>query len=103
MIKVIAGYKLKDVSDVSKIKSMVLKLRSSAMTYDGFVKSETLLGDPDSSIVAVETTWDNIQNWREWEGSAIRKAILQEVQSLLAEETRVTIYRIMPTEKWTWD
>jgi len=88
---------------VSKLRSIVLKLRSSAMTYNGFVRSETLLGEPDSSIVAVEKTWDNIQYWREWEGSEIRRELIQEVEPLLAEEPRVTVYTIMPTEKWTWE
>jgi len=54
MIKVIVGYKLKNVLEVSKLKSVALKLRSGAMTYKGFVRSETLVSEPDSSIVAIE-------------------------------------------------
>jgi antibiotic biosynthesis monooxygenase (ABM) superfamily enzyme len=98
MIKIIVGYKVKDVTQMHRI---VLKMRSQAMTYKGFVTSEILLSEGDVSLLAVEKTWDRIEDWREWEKSALRQSLLREAEKLLLEEPRVTIYRIMHTA-FTW-
>jgi len=96
MIKVIVGYKLKKGADIQPI---LLKLRSHAMTYPGFVGAENLLSGKDSSIVAMVSTWERIENWKVWEISKIRQDILREAETLLVEEPRVIVYRIMPTVK----
>ena len=97
MVKVIIGFKLKSGAS---IQPMLLKLRSHAMTYPGFVAAENLVSDKDTSIAAVITTWEKIENWRLWEGSKISQEILREAEPLLVEELRVTIYRVMPTTRW---
>jgi len=97
MIKVLIGYKLKSGVDIQPI---LLKLRSYAMTYPGFVGAENLLSEQDISIVATVSTWEKVENWRVWEGSKISQEILREAEALLVEEPRVTIYRIMPTARW---
>jgi antibiotic biosynthesis monooxygenase (ABM) superfamily enzyme len=98
MIKVIVGFKVKDVTQIEPI---LLKIRSQAMTYRGFVRSEILLSESDVSLIAVEKTWDRIEDWREWEKSTLRQSLLQEAKEFLLEEPRVTIYRIIPTA-FTW-
>jgi len=97
MIKVITGYRIKEGQD---IESILFKLRSHAMTFRGFVGSENLLGESDRRIVATATSWEKGENWREWENSGIRQAILRELRPLLEEEPRITIYRIMPATGW---
>jgi antibiotic biosynthesis monooxygenase (ABM) superfamily enzyme len=98
MIKVIVGYKVKDITQMQPI---ILKMRSQAMTYRGFVGSEILLSESDVDLLAVEKTWDRIEDWKEWENSSMRQSLLREAQKLLLEEPRVTIYRIMHTA-FTW-
>jgi heme-degrading monooxygenase HmoA len=97
MIKVITGYKLKSGADILPI---LLKLRSQALTYSGFVGAENLVNDKDSSIVAIISTWDKVEDWRSWEASRARREILREAEAILEEELRVTIYRIIPTARW---
>jgi len=97
MVKVITGYKLKKDADIQPI---LLKLRSHAMTYPGYVSTENLLSEQDISIVAMMSTWEEVEDWRSWEGSKISQEILREAGALLAEEPRVTIYRIIPTVRW---
>ena len=97
MIKVITGYKLKSGADILPI---LLKLRSQALTYPGFVGAENLVNDKDSSIVAIISTWEKVEDWRSWEASKARREILREAEALLEEELRVTIYRIIPTARW---
>ena len=97
MIKVIIEYKVKKDKDIQPI---LLKLRSYATTYPGFVGAENLVSDKDSSIVAMVSTWAKVEDWRGWEKSRIRQELLREAEALLDEEPRTTIYRIMPTARW---
>jgi heme-degrading monooxygenase HmoA len=97
MIKVISGYRLKEGADIQPI---LLKLRSHAMTYPGFVGAENLLSEQDISIVASAGTWESVENWRLWEDSKIYQEVLREAEPLLVEEPKITIYRIMPTIRW---
>ena len=96
MIKVIVGYKVKRGAD---IQPMLLKLRSNSMQYPGFVGAENLQSQQDSSIVAMVSTWERVENWRLWESSKIRQEIIQEAEPLLVEELRVVIYSITPTAR----
>ena len=97
MIKVIVGYKLKEGADIQPI---LLKLRSNAMQYPGFIGAENLLSEKDSSIVAMVSTWEKVEDWRIWEKSKIRQELLRQTERLLVEEPKVTIYRTMPTARW---
>ena len=97
MIKVINGYKLKRGANVQPI---LLKLRSHAMSYLGYVGAENLVNDKDPSIVAIISTWDSVEHWEAWQESKIRVEIMREAEPLLEEELRVTIYRVIPTVRW---
>lgn len=98
MIKVIVGYKLKMGADILPI---LLKLRAGAMTYAGFIGSENLLSEQDISVVATISTWQKAEDWRLWESSMTRQEILRELEDLLVEEPKVTLYTIIPTIRWT--
>jgi heme-degrading monooxygenase HmoA len=97
MIKVIIGYKMKEGADVLP---MLIKLRSHAMSFPGYVGAENLMNNHDVSIVAIITTWEDVDYFWDWENSRTRQAIIKEYQDSLAEEPKVTIYRIIPTQKW---
>lgn len=97
MIKVIVGYKVRKGKD---IKPILVELRSHAMTYPGFVGAENLISEKDVSIVAVVSTWEKAEDWREWEKSTMRQGLLRQAETLLVEEPRVTIYRTTPPMRW---
>jgi len=99
MIKVIDGYRLKVGVD---IQPALLKLRSYAMTFPGFVGAENLINVQDNTIVAMVSTWESVERWKTWEETKIRKQILKETESLLREQPRFTIYRVAPTTGWTY-
>ena len=96
MIKVIRGYKLKKGADV---QSFLLKLRANALTYPGFVSSENLVSEQNSSIVAMLSTWENAEQWRLWETSRTVQEIFKVIDSLIIGKPRLKIYKIMPTTK----
>jgi heme-degrading monooxygenase HmoA len=97
MVKIIVGYKLKEGADFG---SILRRLRSQAMQSPGFVSAENLISEQDYHIIALESTWERIEDWREWEKSKIRQDIIRQALPLLAEEPRVTTYKIIPTIKW---
>jgi antibiotic biosynthesis monooxygenase (ABM) superfamily enzyme len=94
MIKVVVGYKLKTGADILPI---LMKLRSHAITYPGFISAENLINVQDYSIIFVLYTWNNIEDWQLWEETNTRKKILQEADALLCEQPRVKAYRVLPT------
>jgi len=97
MIKVIVGYKVKIREDIEPI---LMKLRSNAMTYPGFVGEEILINEKNIYIVIVVSTWVKVEDFRVWEKSTIRKELLGQAEALLVDETKVTIWRVMPTVRW---
>ncbi|RLC61637.1 MAG: antibiotic biosynthesis monooxygenase [Chloroflexi bacterium] len=97
MIKVIIGHRVKQGADIQPI---LLKLRSNAMQYPGYVSAENLVGEKDSSIVLVISTWQNVENWKAWERSKIRAELYRQAEALLKEEPKVTVYRVVPVQRW---
>ena len=97
MMKVIVGYKLKEGANFDAV---LRKLRSQAMQFPGFIGAENLLSEKDYHILALVSTWDKLEDWRQWEKSKIRRDILEQAVPLLAEKPKVTIYTIASTIKW---
>jgi heme-degrading monooxygenase HmoA len=97
MIKGIVGFKVRNYKDV---EPTLLKLRSHAMQYPGFVSAENLVSDVDSSVVVMTSTWETLETWRTWLKSRITQDLLRQNKELATEKPRVTAYRIMPTAEW---
>ena len=94
MIKVIVGYKVKNVWEIQPI---LHKLRSLALQYQGFIGFESLQSEQDKNTIVEITTWDNAYSWDLWESSTLRKDLLREADGSLAEKPMVKIYRMVPT------
>ncbi len=97
MIKVIVGYKVKNIGELEPI---LVKIRAHAMQYPGFVSSENLISTKDSSVIAMISTWDRIQDWEIWQESSIRNNLINEAAQVLEEDPRITVYKVMPTDRW---
>ena len=94
MIKVIVGYKSKNIWEMQPI---LLKLRALALQYQGFIGFESLQGEKEKNMIVEITTWDNVYSWNLWESSTLRRDLLKEADSLLDEQPKVKIYRMAPT------
>ncbi len=94
MIKVIVGHKVKNDAD---IQPALRKIRQNVIQYPGFVGDENLVSETDSSIVVLSSTWNATANWIAWEKSGIRTKLYQQMEALLAEEPKVTVYQLVPT------
>jgi heme-degrading monooxygenase HmoA len=97
MIKGVVGYKVRSYRDLEPI---LMKLRSHAMQYPGFLSAESLVSDVDSSVVVMMSTWETIEHWRMWVKSRITQDLLRQSESFLKEKPRITAYRIVPTVEW---
>ena len=97
MIKVIEGLKLNVDADIEPI---LLKIRTNATQYPGFVSGEFLVGEHDDSIILSITSWHDVEFWRSWSDSRIMKDLYKQAKISLVDEPRVSVYRIMPTRMW---
>jgi len=97
MIKVISGYRVKKGTD---IRPLLLKLRMDAMQYPGFVGAENMASRRDSSIILVISTWERPENWAAWDQSKLRAQLLEELEPMVEDKTRVELYDIISTARW---
>ena len=97
MIKGIIGFKVLNYKDLEPI---LMKLKSSAMQYPGYVGAENLVSVEDLSVVMMIATWETIENWRTWTESRITKDLLQQAKAVVIGGARLTAYNIMPTREW---
>jgi antibiotic biosynthesis monooxygenase (ABM) superfamily enzyme len=97
LIKGIIGYKVLSYKDLEPI---LMKLRSYAMQYPGFLGAENLVSEEDFSVVLMITTWETIENWRTWAGSRGTQDLLQQAKGVVTGAARLTAYRTMPTVEW---
>ncbi len=97
MIRVLVGYKVKAGVDILPI---LLQLRSSEMSYPGFISSENLQSEEDTPTIVTMSTWQNKSDWKAWDTSKVRQSILKQLEGLLIDTPQVTVYTIMPTVGW---
>ena len=98
MVKGIVGCRVRKDTD---LEPMLLKLKSHAAQYEGFKGMENLVSEENASVVAMVTTWENLETWRSWAQSTITQELLRQVETLLTEEPRLTTYRMMmPAPMW---
>ncbi len=84
------------------IQPTLLKLRSYALTFPGFISAEHIRSVKSPSIVALLYNWEKLADWGEaWESSKISRQIMKEAEEFLASEPRITAYTMMPTSAWT--
>lgn len=98
MVKVIVGYELKEGADV---QPLLLKLRSYALTFPGFISAEHIRSVQNPSIVALLYNWESMASWEAWESSKISRQLMKEAEDYLAGEPRITAYTLIPTSAWT--
>jgi heme-degrading monooxygenase HmoA len=97
VIRVLVGYKVKTDIDILPI---LLQIRSSEMSYPGFISSENLQSEDDSSTVFTMSTWQKKSDWKAWESSKIRKSLSSQLEGKLQDVPKESIYTIMPTVGW---
>ena len=97
MVKGIIGFKVFSYKDLEPI---LMRLRSHAMQYPGYVGAENLVSEENFSIVVMISTWETIENWRTWVDSRTTRDLLRQARAVVTKAARITVYRTMPTVGW---
>ncbi len=69
------------------------RLRNLATNQSGYISGETLKNLDDTSDYLVISTWQTIDNWREWVVSRDRMEIQNEIDARLNEASVYEIYQ----------
>ena len=97
MIKVIIERRLKEGKREDLIP-LLMKLRTEAIHHPGYITGETLVSTEDPSVITVLSTWRSLDDWKAWEKSEARVKLYWQIEPLLQEKAKVSIYQIMATE-----
>ena len=60
---------------------------------------ETLANAEDDSIILVLSTWHSLKDWKTWEKSEPRNKLYKQIEPLLLEKPKVSIYEVMAVEE----
>jgi heme-degrading monooxygenase HmoA len=98
MIRVIIQRHLKG-GKKGDLLPLLRALRTAAMSHAGYIHGESLVSTEDPSVISVLSTWRSLEDWQAWEKSAQRVKLYKEIEPLLVEKPRVSVYRVMATEE----
>ena len=79
--------------------TLLKELRVAAVHQPGYVTGETLVSTEDASIISTLSTWQSLEDWKAWEKSGARNRLNQQIESLLREKPKISIYEVMATEE----
>lgn len=86
------------VNNVVKILPMLRELRKEAMHQPRYISGTTLIGVEDRSSVSIETIWESIKDWKEWEKSQTQIKLFRNIVPFLLEKSKIKIYRYLSYE-----
>ncbi len=98
MVRVVIERHLKE-GKREELTPLLRELRAVAMHQSGYVTGETLASTGDPSVISVLSTWQSLEDWKAWEKSGQRIKLYKQIEPLLAEKPRVSIYQVMATEE----
>ena len=91
VVRVIIDRKIKKGKE-SDFSRLLRELRTNAIPSKGYISGETLRALDDNHSYLVISTWQSLEDWRNWEKSPERKKTHSKIDRLLARPTRVKVY-----------
>lgn len=90
-VRIIIDRKVKKGKE-SEFFALLRELRSKAIPSKGYISGETLraLDDPNNYIVI--STWQSVDDWKEWERNPERGRIQLQIEKLMSRPTKTKIY-----------
>ena len=76
----------------AELLPLLIQLRALATAQPGYISGETLrnVDNPEESLVI--STWNSIENWKDWLASRQRAEVQEKIDSLLEVETEYKAY-----------
>jgi len=78
--------------NIKYLTALLKQLRTLANNQPGYISGETLRNFENPNENLVISTWQSIDDWKNWENSKERSEIQEKVDLLLGEETKYEIY-----------
>ena len=75
-----------------ELRPLLLKLRGLATAQKGYISGETLRNVDNPEEYLVMSTWQALDDWREWLSSTQRAEIQEKIDSLLGKKTEYSVY-----------
>lgn len=98
MVRVVIERHLKEGKRVD-LMPLLRELRAVAMQKSGYITGETLASTGAPSIISVLSTWRSLEDWKAWEKSEPRIRLYKQIEPLLVEKPKVSIYQVVATEE----
>ena len=86
------------VNNVVTILPILRELRKAAMFQPRYISGTTLVGAEDKSLISIETIWESIKDWKQWEKSQTQIDLFRKLVPFLLEKSRIKIYRYLSYE-----
>ncbi len=90
-VRIIIDRKVKKGKE-AEFANLLRDLRSKAVPSKGYISGETLRSVEDRYNYIVITTWQSVDEWKEWEKNPERKKIQAKIEKLMARPTKTKIY-----------
>lgn len=90
-VRIIIDRKVRKGKEV-EFAQMLRELRSKVVPSKGYISGETLRSLNDHANFIVITTWQNVDDWKEWEKNPERKKVQAKIEKLMARPTKTKVY-----------
>ena len=79
-------------SMATQLRPLLIKLRNLAMNQPGYITGETLkrIDRPGQNLVI--STWNSMEEWRQWAVNSERESVQAQIDALLGQPTEYEIY-----------
>ncbi len=76
-----------------KFRTALRNPRLSRRTVRGFVSGKVIHDASDENNTLVISVWERLEDWQQWQASAEREALNQEIQSMLDGPEVIRVYQ----------
>jgi heme oxygenase (mycobilin-producing) len=90
MIRVVLEHKAKNRESALKLVKGIELVRKESLRRPGFINGFTLVNVTDPCHVVVVSTWQTLHDWRAWDKSPARRAMLPLIEDHLVEPYTVS-------------
>lgn len=94
-IKTLIRRKVSQAIEDPQLVSLLMQLRTHALSQPGFVSGETLRRVDRPGELIVMGTWKSLEAWNNWKTSPKRAEIQKQIDALLKEPTEFEVYEYL--------
>jgi len=93
-VRIIIERKIKKGRELD-LARLLLELRSRAVKQKGYITGETLRDYEDPSAHIVISTWESVEDWKNWFNKRERMEVQSKIEDLLTEPPRTKICELI--------